>query len=111
MIARLFLHVRTLDTGRVVGTAIPYDGESHDGVSVDEVRLAATRSVRRGLARLEGSYRSELAEKATAELDVVEVEVGKPKLRVRFGLVVIHREGDVAAPYLVYEIGRASCRE
>ena len=102
MIARLFLHMRTLDSGRVIGTAIPFDGSSHDGDTPDEVRRAAARSVRDQLSDLSGSLRTELAEATTAELDAVEVEVGKAKLTVRFGLVVIRREGDDSAPYLVY---------
>jgi len=103
--ANLLLHVREHPHGRVIVTPVAFAGESVDADTYEAAVAAVTSRLTQSLRNIDPSVRSRLAEPVVAELDTVELTVGKrsrgDKLRITIGLVVQIRESSTGLLFLV----------
>lgn len=109
MTDELFLHLRRLPSGRVVGTPIPFTDLSVDGDSVEQVRARARDVARSRVDDMDGVSRAALFEESAGDLDSVEVKVssgaGSEAVRMTLGVVVLERQTTVGRLYVVYAPG------
>jgi ATP-dependent Clp protease ATP-binding subunit ClpC len=92
MLARILLHVRILPEGPVVVTPVEFAEIAAEAAD----REAAVRIVERRLSKVlryaPPPIRRGLLDGRTAELDAVEIELGREKIHITVGLVVVTRK-------------------
>jgi ATP-dependent Clp protease ATP-binding subunit ClpA len=109
MTGELFLYVRTLPSGRVVGTPIPFTDVSVDGDSLDEVRSGAREEAIDRVEDMPGVFRAALFDQDRAELGSARVKVSSGDadgaVVITVGLVVVERPATTGRVYVAYAPG------